>query len=157
VTSNGINAILAYDGSSGAFNSAFVAAGAGSLAGPWGMAFRGGNLYVCSNTNAKVLRYNGSTGAFIDEVVTAGQAGLTLPKGIVFDAGGRMYITGGNAIYVKDPASAFALLVSNATIPALIQPEQLIVAPDGSLLVPCRNGTVQKVDRMTGASLGTLV
>jgi DNA-binding beta-propeller fold protein YncE len=157
VASFSTNAVLVYDGSSGAFINAFVVAGSGSLTGPWGIAFHGGNLYVCSATNAKVLRYNGTTGAFIDEAFSAGQGGLTAPHGITFDSGGRMYVTGGNAIYVKDPVSGVSLLTSNATIPLLGQPQHLIVAPDGSLLVPCRNGTVQKVDRMTGASLGTLV
>jgi DNA-binding beta-propeller fold protein YncE len=157
VASQQTNSVLVYDGTSGAFINAFVAAGAGTLAAPWGLAFNGGNLYVCSNTNAKVLRYNGTTGAFIDEVITAGQAGLTAPRGILFDSDGRMYVTGGNAIIVKDTAGTVSVLASNSTIPALVAPQQLTLSADGSLLVPCHNGTVQKVDRMTGASLGTVV
>jgi hypothetical protein len=155
VSSQLTNSVLRYN-ADGTFFSAFVPAGSGTLAGPWGLQFHNGDLYVCSNTNAKVLRYNGTTGAFIGEEVTAAQAGLSLPRGLLIDNLGRMYVTGGNAVYVKSGAS-FALLVSNATIPGLIGTDQLSLTPENILMVPCHNGTVQKVDRMTGASLGVLV
>jgi outer membrane protein assembly factor BamB len=155
VSSQTTNAVLRYD-TDGTFLNAFVSAGSGTLAGPWGLAFRAGNLYVVSNTNAKVLRYNGATGAFLGEEVTAAQAGLSLPRGLLFDSGGRMYVTGANSVYAKDGAN-FALLVNNATIPGLVGTDQLSLAADGNLMVPCHNGTVQKVDRLTGASLGVLV
>jgi DNA-binding beta-propeller fold protein YncE len=155
VSSQLSNSVLRFD-TDGTFLNAFVPAGSGTLAGPWGLAFRNGNLYVCSNSNHKVLRYNGTTGAFQGEEVTASQAGLASPRGMLFDAGGRMYITGGNAVFVKDGAT-FSLLVSNATIPGLAGTDQLNLTPDGALMVPCHNGTVQKVDRMTGSSLGVIV
>ena len=157
VSSFSTNSVLRYSGSSGAFIDAFVVASSGSLTCPEGLAFNGGNLYVCSNGNAKVLRYNGATGAFIDEAITAGQAGLTTPRGLLFDSGGRMYVTGGNAIIVKDGGTV-SVLASNTTIPALSTPHQPALTSDGSsLLVPCQNGTVQKVNRLTGASQGVLV
>jgi streptogramin lyase len=156
VSSQTTNSVFRYN-PDGSFVDTFIVAGSGTLAAPWGLAFRAGNLYVVSNTNAKVLRYNGTTGAFLGEEVTAAQAGLSLPRGLLFDTVGRMYVTGGNAVYVKDGAN-FTLLASNATIPGLIGTDQLNLTPDGTaLMIPCHNGTVQKVDPMTGASLGVLV
>jgi hypothetical protein len=155
VSSQSTNSVLRYN-ADGTFLSVFVVPGSGTLAGPWELAFHNGSLYVVSNTNAKVLRYDGSTGAFLGEEVTAAQAGLSAPRGLLFDAGGRMYVTGGNAVYVKDGAN-FTLLASNATIPGLIGTDQPNLTPDNQLMVPCHNGTVQKVDRMTGASLGVIV
>jgi hypothetical protein len=155
VSSFNSNAVLRYD-TDGTFLNAFVAAGLGTLTGPFELAFYNGDLYVTSNTNSKVLHYNGSTGAFVGEEVTSGQAGLSLPRGLLFDAGGRMYVTGGNAVYVKD-GSTFTLLASNASIPQLLGTDQPNLTPDGALMIPCHNGTVQKVDRMTGASLGVII
>jgi outer membrane protein assembly factor BamB len=157
VASFSTNQVLVYDGTTGAFISAFVLAGAGTLTGPTGIAFFNGSLYVCSNANAKVLRFDGTTGAFIEETITQGQSGLTAPRGILFDTGGRMYVTGGNLILVKDPVAGVSVLASSTTIPALIAPEQPNLAADGSLMVPCHNGTVQRLDRVSGSSLGTLV
>jgi hypothetical protein len=155
VSSQLSNSVLRYD-PDGGFHDAFIAAGSGTLSAPWGLAFHNGNLYVVSNVNAKVLRYDGTTGAFLGEEVTAAQAGLASPRGLLFDAAGRMYVTGGNSIYVKDGAT-FSLLASSTTIPGLVGTDQLNLTPDNQLMVPCHNGTVQKVDRLTGASLGTLV
>jgi DNA-binding beta-propeller fold protein YncE len=156
------DSVLVYDGTTGAFINGFVLSGSGSLDGPWAIAFNGGNLYVASTINGKVLRYNGTTGAFIDEVIPAGTAGLTQPRGILFDSSGRMYvtasITGGSAVLVKPPGGAVSVLASNTTIPGLSIPNLPALTGDGaSLMVPCQNGTVQKIDRLSGSSQGTLV
>jgi sugar lactone lactonase YvrE len=156
------DSVLVYDGTTGAFINGFVLAGSGGLDGPIGLAFNGGNLYVASSLSGKVLRYNGSTGAFIDEAIPTGTAGLTQPRGILFDSSGRMYVTGsvtsGSAVLVKPPGGAVSVLASNTTIPSLSIPNMPALTGDGaSLMVPCQNGTVQKIDRLTGASQGTLV
>lgn len=153
------NSINVYNGVTGSFIDAFVPAASGTLAGPYGLAFNGGNLYVCSYNNAKVLRYNGTTGAFIDEAITSAQAGLTQPRGVVFDGGGRMYVTSGsNSVIVKDPTTGVAVLCSISTIPGLNNPGLLNLTANGNLIVPCYGtGTVQRIDRLTGSSLGTLV
>jgi DNA-binding beta-propeller fold protein YncE len=156
------DSVLVYDGTTGAFINGFVVSGSGGLDGPWGIAFNAGNLYVASSINGKVLRYNGTTGAFIDEAIPAGTGGLTQPRGILFDSSGRMYvtgsITGGSAVLVKPSGGAVSVLASNTTIPALFVPNMPALTGDGaSLIVPCQNGTVQKIDRLTGASQGTLV
>jgi DNA-binding beta-propeller fold protein YncE len=69
------NEVKRYNGKTGAFLGTFVAAGAGGLNGPTGLAFGpDGNLYVSSNATDEVLRYNGKTGAFIDTFITASDA-----------------------------------------------------------------------------------
>ena len=65
--------VLRYDGTTGAFLDAFVAAGSGGLDGPQGLVFGpDGALYVSSAATGQVLRYNGTTGAFLDAFVAAG-------------------------------------------------------------------------------------
>lgn len=161
VSSNLTHSVAVYNGSTGAFISLFVTPGLGTLTNAQGIAFDGaGDLYVCSYGNDKVLKYSGTTGAFISEALTAGQLGINGPRGIMFDAGGRMYVCSqlSHSIVVKDPVAGVSLLASNATIPALLQPGQPALSAGGDLLVPCQgNGTVQRLNRNTGASLGTLV
>jgi len=80
VSSEGTNQILRYNGSTGAFIDAFVAAGSGGLASPHGLVFGpDGDLYVSSYGTNQILRYNGSTGAFQSAFVTASNGGLVTP------------------------------------------------------------------------------
>ena len=72
VTSETANAVLKFDGTTGASQGAFVTAGLGGLATPVGMAFASdGLLYVGSSGNNRILRYNASTGAFVDQFAGA--------------------------------------------------------------------------------------
>ena len=115
---------------------------------------------MCSYLNDKVLKYNGTTGAFIEETFTAAQLGLDGPTGILFDTGGRMYIGSrlSHRILVKDPVAGVSILATISTIPALNQPSYISLTTGGDLLAACYgNGTVQRLNRTTGASLGTLV
>ena len=161
VTSYVSHSVCQYNGATGSFLQLFVTPSSGTLTNPTGIAFDGaGNLYVCSYGNDKVLKYNGTTGAFIEEALTAGQLGLNGPTGIRFDIAGRMYIGSrlSHQIIVKDPVAGASVLASNATIPALTQPSFLDLAANGDLIVACfQSGTVQRLNRTTGASLGTLV
>src|SRR5262249_33184485 len=66
VSSFGTNNVLRYDGNTGTFLGAFVAAGSGGLRAPEGLAFGpDGDLYVVSQGTNSVLRYDGTTGAFL--------------------------------------------------------------------------------------------
>jgi len=160
VASRGNHTVLVYNGTTGASIGAFVTASLGTLTNPEGMAFGpNGNLFVASYTNDKVIEYNGTTGALVGEAITAAQAGLNAPRSVVFDAAGRMYVSSqlSNAILVKDGATV-SVLASNSTIPTLTQPGQLTLSATGELLVACTgSNTVQRVNRLTGASLGTAV
>ena len=160
VSSRGGNSVLVYNGSTGASIGAFVTTSSGTLTNPEGMAFGpNGNLFVASYTNDKVLEFNGTTGAFVGEAITAAQAGLNAPRSVIFDAAGRMYVSSqlSNAIIVKD-GTTVSVLASFPTIPGLSQPGQLVLSATGELLVACTgSNTVQRVNRLTGASLGTAV
>jgi outer membrane protein assembly factor BamB len=158
VASYANHSVFRYDGTTGAFIDTFVVASAGTLTNPWGLVFNNGFLYVCSSGNGKVLRFDGTTGAFIDETIPAGTTGLTTPRGILFDPTGRMYVTGSNEIVVKDTNGTISVLCSSVTIPALNTPNMPTFTSDGaSLLVPCQNGQVLKIDKQSGASQGTVV
>ena len=83
----GSDAVLKYDGTTGAFLGNFVASKAGGLADPVGLVFGpDGNLYVASEDSEQVLKFNGATGAFIGVFVTAGSGGLSGPNFLAFDA-----------------------------------------------------------------------
>ena len=72
LVSSGTNEVLRYDGTTGAFLGAFVAAGNGGLSNPRSLAFGpDGNLYVSSSGSNSMLRFSGSTGAFLGTFVAA--------------------------------------------------------------------------------------
>ena len=67
------NRVFRYNETNGAFVSSFIAANAGGLNRPHGLAEGpDGNLYIASAGNHAVLRFNGTNGAFIDAFVTNG-------------------------------------------------------------------------------------
>ena len=93
---NGSDAILKYDGVTGAFLGNFVTSKAGGLADPVGLTFGpDGNLYVASEDgpetpgptrgNGQVLKFNGTTGAFISVFVPENSGGLSGPMFLAFD------------------------------------------------------------------------
>src|SRR5262245_55197758 len=80
--SPGSRSILRYNGTTGAFISAFVPSGSGGLNAPRGMTFGpDGNLYVLNSDptdNFNILRYDGTTGDFMDVFVSGGVDGDNL-------------------------------------------------------------------------------
>ncbi len=99
VISRDTDAVLRYDGITGALIDTFVSKGSGGLSGPTSLAFGPDtHLYVNSGNTNSVLRYDGVTGAFIDifigdapETPAINEAGsLLVPRGMVFgpDANG---------------------------------------------------------------------
>jgi streptogramin lyase len=88
------NAVLRYDGTTGAFLNAFVPSGSGGLNGPGGLVFRSdGYLYVTSHRGNSVLRYDASSGTFAGTVVPSGSGGLSSPVDLLFDANGNLLVT----------------------------------------------------------------
>jgi hypothetical protein len=93
-TASGSNAVLRYDGTTGAFIDAFVPSGSGGLDGPYGMAFRpDGYLYVVGWRSNSVLRYQASNGAFAGAVVPSGSGGVSSPSDLLFEANGNLLVT----------------------------------------------------------------
>src|SRR5262249_21664421 len=90
VTSSG-NAVLRYDGTTGAPLGTFVTAGSGGLSGAAGITFdpSGSYLYVASGGSSQVLKYNASTGAYVG---VAASAGVSAPIDVQFGSDGLLYV-----------------------------------------------------------------
>jgi hypothetical protein len=115
------NAILRYDGTTGAFINAFVPSGSGGLDGPLGMVFRpDGYLYVVGWRSNSVLRYQTSNGAFGGTVVPSGSGGLANPIDLLFDSNGNLLVTSKatNQVLRYGAASQLAFTVSLASASA---------------------------------------
>src|SRR5438552_13960187 len=85
VNSFDTNQVLEYNGTTGAFDKAFVTAGSGGLGFPFDLAFGpNGDLLAGSLATNEVLEYNGTTGAFDKAFVTAGSGGLSTPTFMTF-------------------------------------------------------------------------
>ncbi|MBC8071583.1 MAG: hypothetical protein IAG13_24870 [Deltaproteobacteria bacterium] len=90
VSSFDSDAILRYDGSTGAFIDVFVASGEGGLNGPDAGTVFGpdGNLYVPSYYSNAIARYDGTTGTSLGDFATDM---LDAPRTVVFE-GEHMYV-----------------------------------------------------------------
>jgi DNA-binding beta-propeller fold protein YncE len=101
----GDNSVKRFDAASGAFVDTFVAPGAGGLAGPMGLFFRGGRLLLVNQNigqpnNGEVLRFDRQNGAFIDRLVAGNSPDAPFaPRGMVRGAAG-------NVLYVADIGTA---------------------------------------------------
>jgi DNA-binding beta-propeller fold protein YncE len=77
-----LDAVVRFDGETGAFIDTFVAAGSGGLNEPYGIGFGpDGNFYVASAFGDAILRYDGKSGAFRD---TFASDSLDVPLFFVF-------------------------------------------------------------------------
>jgi hypothetical protein len=117
-TASTSNAVLRYDGTTGAFIDTFVPSGSGGLDGPIGMVFRpDGYLYVVGWRSNSVLRYQASNGAFAGIVVPSGSGGLSNPDDLLFAANGNLLVTSKNTNQVLryGAASQLAFTVSLAS------------------------------------------
>ncbi len=162
------DAVLRYDGRSGAFDRIFVAPGSGGLNGPdAGMAFGpNGDLFVPSFWNRRVKRYDGGTGAFVVNAFTPAVSGLRNPRAVVFDGGGRALVTSeGTDQVLRFDATGGAfvdvLVGDDPSTPidesgGLDGPSGIVLAADGSLLVASvATGDVKRYSA-AGAYLGNL-
>jgi hypothetical protein len=116
-TASSSNAILRYNGTTGAFIDAFVPSGSGGLDGPIAMVFRpDGYLYVVGWRSNSVLRYQASNGAFVGTVVPSGSGGVSSPIDLLFDASGNLLVTsrGTDQVLRYGATSQFAFTVSLA-------------------------------------------
>ncbi len=81
------NAVLEYNGTTGAFVKTF--ASGGGLSGPVGLVFGpNGDLFVSGGNNNAVLEYDGTTGGFVKTFASGG--GLNAPVGLVFGPNGDL-------------------------------------------------------------------
>ena len=81
VVGEGNDAVLEYNGTTGAFVKTFTSGG--SLSAPVGLVFGpNGDLFVSGDSNNAVLEYNGTTGAFVKTFASGG--GLDGPTFLTF-------------------------------------------------------------------------
>lgn len=152
------DAILSYDGSTGAFRSVFVTPQRGGLNGPdAGIAFGpDGHLYVPSFWNHRVLRYDGATGAFLGTFIPAGLGGLNQPRVVRFRSDGLVYVSsfGSNRILRFDAAGNFIddFITQNTVTGFVLSP----VDGDVYATSSARN-LVRRFDGGTGARVSTPV
>lgn len=164
VASEGSNAIVSYDATTGAFQGDFVTAGSGGLYDPNGLLFGPDGLLYVDNFRggpAQVLRFNGQTGAFIDQFVPPSSGGLAAATELLIGPDGNLYVGSnatGSILRYSGKTGAFI----DAFIPAgsggLTSTSGFTFGPDGSLYVADYNSSsVLRFDGATGAFLGIFV
>ncbi len=148
--------VLRFNGTTGAFVSYFVAAGAPM---PGGITFGSdGNLYYVCNTCQDVMRFNGQTGVFIDLFVKSQQADSPKrPRGLVFGPDGHLYVT---CASIDDCVRRYdgqtGVFMDFFAVGGLNDPLDLAFTPWGTLLVSgSLSNNVQEFDGVTGALIGT--
>jgi sugar lactone lactonase YvrE len=136
------NNIVLFDERNGRYIGDFIASGSGGLLRPDDLDFGpDGNLYISSGTtpsNSAILRFNGRTGQFIDVFASGG--GLSRPYGTAFGPDGFLYVssflTDQILRYNATTGAFFDVFASgNGAAGGLNGPNQLLFAPDNSLLV----------------------
>jgi hypothetical protein len=162
VTSADTNAVLRFNGVTGAYIDTFVTPGSGGLKSPVDLAYGSdGNLYVTSYGSNQLLRYDGTTGDFIDVVSSS----LSSPEGITLGPDGSLYIAnlGTNEVLRYNTTSGLTSFVS-AGSGSLSYPRKAAFGPDvigdsaQDLYVTSEgNGKVLRFDGLTGAYIDTIV
>ena len=157
VASFNSDAVLRYDGQTGAFIDFFVTAGQGGLNGPdAGMLFGpDGHLYVPSFNNNRIIRYNGTSGANLG--VFANQtSGLNQPRAMLFRPNGDLWVSssGSGQILAYDSSGAFLRQVI-----AMRQVTGFAIHPKDQLLYAAtsRGDRVRTFDPTSGALIQTFI
>lgn len=88
------DAVLIYDGTTGAWLGEIGAPAANQPVQPTGLAVGlDGNYYIASSGTHQILRAKADSWQFEDLFVAAGSGGLVAPKGIAFDKNGLLYVS----------------------------------------------------------------
>lgn len=154
VTDSVHHSIKRYDGTTGAYEGDFVAAGSGGLNDPFGITYGSdGSLYVASEGTRQILKYNGQTGAFSGVFATL--PGTNNPGHIKFGPDGNLYVSewNGKSIWRFNGATGASLgvFVTNAN---LDQPDGIAWRGNEMFISNSGHGRVAHADATTGAWLG---
>jgi sugar lactone lactonase YvrE len=151
-------AVMRYDGTTGAFLDAFVPPGYGGLYGPNGLLIGAdGNLLVSEATLQQVLRYNSTTGEFMDAFVPPGSGGLNGPVNLVLGLDGNILVSSAYTHSIKRYDSTTGAYLRDFVPPdsgGLHRPHGLTFGPDSNLYVmSADDDSVMRYDGTTGAPL----
>ena len=153
------NAVLLYDGTTGASKGVF--ASSSTLNDDEGLAYGpDGNLYVASYLGAKVLRFDGATGAYLGIFVNSGAGGVSSPVGIAFGPGNDLFVGDrGTASILRFDGTTGASKGTFASGGGLSGPDAFVFAPNGGDLYVSSRFTNQiiRYDGTTGAFKQVLV
>ena len=154
--------ILRYDGTTGAFDGAFIPAGAaGDLTSPAEFSFRpDGNFYVANRGTDSIQKYDGN-GTYIGEYVTPNSGDLYDPRDFIFHSDGMLYVasTGTQEVLQYDAADgSFVDEFVESRIGGLATARGLAIGPDGNYyVVSAGNRSVLRYDAATGEYLDAFV
>ncbi|GJM23320.1 MAG: hypothetical protein DHS20C15_32350 [Planctomycetota bacterium] len=148
------DAVLRYDGDTGAYIDEFISADSGTLDGPdAGMDFGpDGHLYIPSFNNNRVLRYDGKTGDPMGTFTPVDASVLSRPRCLRWRGDGLLYVTswGNNRVLRYDLEGELVDIFAT-----VFRPSGLAFDPEGNLLVTSdQNNFVRMFDGTSGAAMG---
>ena len=151
------DAVLRYDGATGAYVDDFIPSGTGAINGPdAGMDFGpDGHLYIPSFNNHRILRYHGKTGAPLGAFAPVSQLVLSRPRCLRWRGDGLLYVTswGNNRINRYDLDGQLVDVFATVT-----RPTGIAFGPDGHVYVASDStDRVSRFDGESGAPLGVVV
>lgn len=160
---SGVDGILRYSSTTGAFLGTFVPGGSGGLTNPFDVEFGPeGRLYVSdggpfTTGGVGIRRFNGATGAYIDTLPLGGAGGMAF-------RGNRLFVTSlpTNSVVSFDLATGASTTFVAPGSGGLSGPTDLAFGPDGNLyvlghLAQFSNGSILRYDGTTGAFIDTFV
>ena len=154
------DAVLRYDGTTGAFLGTF--ASHPSLDGVASITYGSdGKLYVLGEFSLNVLRFDGLTGAFIDEFISPsdmGSVGLTDPGFMEFGPDGNLYIlhhvSGLPDAVFKFNGTTGDFISTFATGSGMAHTHGLTIGSGVLYIGNLTDSTIERYDAVTGAFLG---
>ena len=152
VTSRFSDAVLRYDGATGAFLGVF--ADGGGLDNPVGLTYGpDGDLYVASAVTNSVLRYDGVTGDFV-----AALPGVDDPRNVSFGPDGALYAASAGSNRILRWNASDGVFEAFASGGGLSGPTSFTFGPDGDLyVVSVLTDRIKRYDGTSGAFLGNFV
>ena len=152
------DAVVRYNGTTGAFLGDFVPPGYGSLNTPVGLLIGSdGNLLVASANDNRVARFDRMTGQFLGDFISAGSGGVNLPHDPIFGLDGNLLVSSAETHSIKRYDATTGAYLGDFVPPnsgGLHRPTGMVFGPDNNLYVmSADDDSVMRFDGTTGAPL----